>query len=70
MLIVWCCLVSQSCPTLYDLMDCIAHQAPLSMAVSYVACLMCVQKDLAKSLRLIFPLKLNEGKRPSGGPKW
>ena len=50
-------------------MDCIAHQAPLSMAASYVACLMCVQKDLAKSLRLIFPLKLNEGKRPSGGPK-
>ena len=69
MLTVRCCLVSQSCPTLYDLMGRIAHQAPLSMAASYVACLMCVQKDLAKSLRLIFPLKLNEGKRPSEGPK-
>ena len=25
------CLVAKSCPTLCDLMDCIAHQAPLSM---------------------------------------
>ena len=36
---VWCCVcvctqarsVAQSCPTLWDLMDCIARQAPLSM---------------------------------------
>ena len=28
------CLVAQSCPTLCDPMDCIAHQAPLSMRFS------------------------------------
>ena len=28
---VCCCLVSKSCPTLCNPMDCVAHQAPLSM---------------------------------------
>ena len=27
------CLVAQSCPTLCDPMNCIAHQAPLSMGI-------------------------------------
>ena len=27
------CLVTQSCPTLCDPMNCIAHQAPLSMGI-------------------------------------
>ena len=28
------CVVTQSCPTLWNPMDCVAHQAPLSMGLS------------------------------------